>query len=71
MSELTELSLNAQCFEYQVAFYHLQAKQDSYTTSRNQFPRNSEEILFSSKYTRELQRNFKQECLTYIRQTYN
>jgi hypothetical protein len=64
------ISFNQQCFEYQVAFLHLSKKQDVYTTSKNVFPRSSEEILFSANYTRELQRTFKQQCLDYIRRTY-
>mmetsp|Transcript_36194 Transcript_36194/g.47544 ORF Transcript_36194/g.47544 Transcript_36194/m.47544 type:complete len:85 (+) Transcript_36194:208-462(+) len=67
---LKNISFSAQCFEYQVAFLHLARKQDAQTVSRNVFVRSAEQILFSAKYTRDLQRNFKQECLHYIRTTY-
>lgn len=70
LADLQDISLGSQCFDYQVAFLHLALKQDAYTMSRNVFPRNAEEILFSDCYSREIQRNFKQECLDFIRETY-
>ena len=54
LAQLKEVSFNSRCFDYQVAFLHLALKQDVYNSSRNVFPRNSEEILFSDKYTRDL-----------------
>ena len=53
-----------------MAFLHLAQRQDAYTSSRNVFTRNSGELVFSAAYTRNLQRNFDQECLEYIRRTY-
>lgn len=71
LAKLQNISFNTQCFDYKVAFLHLARKEDAQTVSRNVFIRSSEHILFSASYTRILQRNFEQECLHYIRTTYN
>lgn len=66
LTNLKHVSFNASCFEYYVAFFHMKQEKDTLSKPNNVFRRDSENILFSARYIREVQRTFKFECIKYI-----
>ena len=67
MQGTDEINFSQDSYEFLVEFLHL-SKSDSVQTVK--YLRQSQEILFSTHYTQELQRNFKQEAKNYIRKVY-